>query len=99
VGANLTTRDGSRFRLWQVGLLAFALAVALGMIPFSAPILMPLRMSVTTVPPWQVVVSLLELALGCWVVVGLSARVYRVGLLMYGKRPRLRELLRWIRVA
>jgi ABC-2 type transport system permease protein len=75
------------------------LAVALGMIPFSAPILMPLRMSVTTVPTWQVVVSLVELALGCWVVVGLSARVYRVGLLMYGKRPRIRELLRWIRVA
>ena len=73
------------------------LAIALGIIPFSAPIIMPLRMSVGTVPAWEIAVSLLELALGCYVVVGLSARIYRVGLLMYGKRPTLREVFRWVR--
>ncbi|HEX5830133.1 MAG TPA: ABC transporter permease [Gemmatimonadaceae bacterium] len=73
------------------------LAVMLSIIPFSAPIIMPLRMSLVTVPVWQIVVSLLELGLGCWVAVWLAARIYRTGLLMYGKQPTLREVLRWVR--
>lgn len=75
-----------------------ALAVQLSWLPFSAPIIMPLRMSTVSVPVWQIVASLGGLLLACIVAVFLAARIYRTGLLMYGKRPTLRELGRWILV-
>jgi ABC-2 type transport system permease protein len=43
--------------------------------------------------------SLIVLLLSCLLVVWLAARIYRVGLLMYGKRPTLKELAHWIRYA
>jgi ABC-2 type transport system permease protein len=67
--------------------------------PFTAPIIMPVRMSVTQVSAFEVVSTLVGVALACWVSVWIAARLYRVGLLMYGKRPSLRELGRWIRQA
>jgi ABC-2 type transport system permease protein len=66
-------------------------------VPFSAPIIMPMRMTATPVPALEIVGSLLGVAAGCLAAIWLSARIYRVGLLMYGKRPNLRELARWIR--
>jgi ABC-2 type transport system permease protein len=75
------------------------LAVAMSMLPFSAPIMMPMRMSMIAVPGWQIGVSLLGMAAACVGAVWLSARIYRVGLLMYGKRPTLRELVKWLRYA
>ena len=66
-------------------------------IPFSAPVIMPLRMSTIQVPWYELAGTLAGLALTCAVCIWLSARVYRVGLLMYGKRPSMRELARWIR--
>lgn len=71
------------------------LAVVGSFIPFSAPVMMLVRIPVG-VPWWEVVVSLAGVALTAWVVVLLAARVYRVGLLMYGKRPTFRELFRWM---
>ena len=41
--------------------------------------------------------AILELVLACIVAVWIAARIYRVGLLMYGKRPTLREIFRWVR--
>lgn len=73
------------------------LARLLSLLPFSAPIVMPLRMAVVPVSVFDVVLSLALLAAGCWGVVWLAARIYRVGMLMYGKRPTTRELLRWVR--
>jgi ABC-2 type transport system permease protein len=75
------------------------LATVMSILPFSSPILMPLRMAVTDVPVWQIAASLGCLALGCVGAVWLAARIYRVGLLMYGKRPSLAELRRWIAAA
>jgi ABC-2 type transport system permease protein len=66
-------------------------------IPFSAPVIMPLRMSAVQVSWYELTFVLVGLAITCAVCVWLSARIYRVGLLMYGKRPSLRELARWIR--
>jgi len=61
--------------------------------------LMFLRITVLTPPAWQIalsiVLTLLTIALVTWA----SARVYRVGILMYGKRPTFPELLRWVRHA
>jgi ABC-2 type transport system permease protein len=73
------------------------LAATLAWIPFSSPIVMPLRLSAVSVPAWEIAVSLLALAAGCYVSVYVAARIYRTGLLMYGKRPTLRELVRWVK--
>jgi ABC-2 type transport system permease protein len=75
------------------------LAKALSLLPFSSPMIMPLRLSIIEVPIMEQVGSLLVLALSTAAAVWVSARIYRVGLLMYGKRPTLRELAHWIRQA
>jgi ABC-2 type transport system permease protein len=75
------------------------LARVASLVPFSAPIIMPLRMSLVNVPPLDLAISVLGLLAACVASVWLAARIYRVGLLMYGKRPTLRELARWIRYA
>ena len=67
--------------------------------PFTAPILMPVRMSIIQVPWYEVGLTLLGVAVGRVIATWLAARVYRVGLLMYGKRPSIGELARWIRQA
>ncbi|HEY5490182.1 MAG TPA: ABC transporter permease [Gemmatimonadaceae bacterium] len=73
------------------------LAEIVSWIPFSAPVIMPMRMAVIQVPWYELVGSLTGVAVTCALCVWLAARIYRVGLLMYGKRPSMRELLRWIR--
>ena len=72
-------------------------SVALSMIPFLSPILMILRIAMQTPPWWQIALSL-GLSLVTTVgVVYFSAKIYRVGVLMYGKRPSVVELFRWLR--
>lgn len=72
-------------------------SIALSMIPFFAPTLMMMRIAVVNPPLWQILLSMLIMVasiLGCvWV----AARIYRVGILMYGKRPSIAELGRWLR--
>lgn len=75
------------------------LAVILSMIPFFSPILMVVRVAVTSVPFWQVGLSFLLLCLTFVGTVWICGRVYRVGILMYGKKPTLRDLVRWFRYA
>lgn len=72
---------------------------AMTLVPSAAPMLMPLRMSLVQVPAWEVALSLALLAGACAVSVWVSARIYRVGLLMYGKRPSWSEVARWVRHA
>ncbi|MCA9677317.1 MAG: ABC transporter permease, partial [Myxococcales bacterium] len=72
-------------------------AEVLTMIPFSSPILMPMRYVLDGASGAGVVVSLAILAASTWVVAWLAGRIYRVGILLYGKRPSLRELGRWIK--
>jgi ABC-2 type transport system permease protein len=74
-------------------------AVSLSLLPFSAPIIMPLRLSLIDVPPSQIALSIVSLTAGCFIAVWLAARIYRTGLLMYGKRPSLGEIARWVRQA
>jgi len=73
------------------------LAVALSLFPFSSPILMVCRITVQTPPIWQIVLSLAICVATTVGVIKVSARIYRVGILMYGKRPTLVELVRWLR--
>jgi ABC-2 type transport system permease protein len=76
-----------------------ALARTMSLLPFSAPILMPLRMMLIPVPWYEVALSLGGVALACVAAIWVSARIYRVGLLMYGKKPSFAELARWVRYA
>ena len=73
-----------------------ALSRILSTLPFSAPIVMPLRMTVAPVPTSQIVLALVSVALGAVFTTWFAGRIYRVGLLMYGKRPTFREVLTWV---
>ena len=73
------------------------LAVTLTMIPFFSPILMVFRIMVQTPPFWQIALSLAICVATTLAVIQVSAKIYRVGILMYGKRPSLVELLRWLK--
>lgn len=73
------------------------LAIAVSLIPFTAPILMPVRMSLTSVPWIEVAASVGLMLVACLAAIWLAARIYRVGVLMYGKKPSMAELMRWIR--
>ena len=75
------------------------LAVALSMFPPTAPGAMMLRLTApsSSVPPWQVGLSLAILAAAAWLMLAVSARIFRIGLLLYGKTPNLPEILRWAR--
>ena len=74
-------------------------ARVLSLVPFSSPIIMPIRMAVIGIPPLELAASLGFLAIGCLVALWLASRIYRVGLLMYGKRPSMREMARWVTYA
>lgn len=75
------------------------LATWVSMIPFVSPIVMYLRIVVQTPPLWQILLSIGILAATIYGLVVLCSRIYRVGILMYGKRPTLPEILKWIKYA
>jgi ABC-2 type transport system permease protein len=74
-----------------------ALSVAASLFPATAPIIMMLRMGSQIPPLWQFAASIAILILSIWATLWFSSRLYRVGILMYGKRATLPELLRWLR--
>jgi ABC-2 type transport system permease protein len=72
-------------------------SIVLSMIPFFAPTLMMLRIAVINPPVWQILTSMAIMLATILGSVWVAARIYRVGILMYGKRPSLAELGRWLR--
>ena len=86
---------------WFLSLLMFfpdsPIWVVFSLVPFSAPVLVMLRLGITGVPVWQLVASMAVLVAsvlgGLWI----AAKLLRIYLLMYGKRPRLREIVRALR--
>ncbi len=72
-------------------------SVAATLCPFTSPYIVIPRMGMTTVPLWQLAVSIVLLILSIWAMLWFSSRLYRVGILMYGKRATIPELLRWLR--
>src|SRR5437868_2489908 len=69
------------------------------MLPFSAPVAMLVRIVTQTPPFWQIALSLLIGLCTVFVIVWIASRVYRVGMLMYGKRASIPEAWRWARQA
>jgi ABC-2 type transport system permease protein len=74
-------------------------SVAVSIFPFCAPVLMFERIAVHDPPAWQIVVSIAVLIATIAILFFICGRIYRIGILMYGKRPSLRELGRWYRHA
>jgi ABC-2 type transport system permease protein len=74
-------------------------SVAASLFPFCSPILMFERLAVHNPPLWQVALSLILLLATIGGTMFVSARIYRTGILMYGKRPTIREVSRWLRQA
>lgn len=65
-------------------------------IPFTSPIIMIARMPYG-VPVWEIVLSAVLLYATFLLIVSLAAKIYRTGIFMYGKKPTLAEMIRWIR--
>jgi len=86
---------------WFISLLMFfpnsPIWVVFSIFPFSAPVTMMLRLGITGVPTWQLALSMAVLIAsvlgGLWI----AAKLLRIYLLMYGKRPRIREIVRALR--
>ena len=72
-------------------------ARTLSLVPFTTPIATPVRWTAGSMPTWELVASLVILGVAIVGVTWVAARIYRVGILMTGKRPNLKELMRWVR--
>lgn len=103
-------KDTQQFMLPVTLLLVFALYAGIysmenpdgplafwcSMIPFTSPIVMMVRMPFE-VPLWQIVLSVGLLYICSIGFTWLSAKIYRVGILMYGKKPSIKEMIKWLR--
>jgi ABC-2 type transport system permease protein len=69
----------------------------LSMIPFFSPVLMFLRIGLEMPPWWQIALSIVLMIATILGAVWIASKIYRVGVLMYGKRPTLPELMRWLK--
>jgi ABC-2 type transport system permease protein len=74
-------------------------SVILSLVPFFAPIIMLARIVVEMPPLWQIVACVGLMVLTTLGMTWLVGRIYRVGILMYGKRPTLPEIIKWIKYA
>lgn len=72
------------------------LAVFASMFPLFSPIIMPARLAFDP-PWWQIVVSILLMLSTVWFFIWLTSRIYRVGILMYGKKATIKEMIKWLR--
>ncbi len=73
------------------------LSVLLSHVPFFSPILMFMRINVLMPPLWEILLNILVMCATVLLVTLISGKIYRVGILMYGKRPTLRQLWQWAR--
>ncbi len=111
VGASVNTQeDSSQFMMPVIFIMVFGLYAAMGsaentngplafwssIFPLTSPIVMMVRIPFS-VPLWQEILSIALLYGTALFFVWCSARIYRVGILMYGKKPSLKEMLKWMR--
>ena len=73
------------------------LAIALSIFPLTSPIAMIMRLSTTDVPLYELMISILVLAVSAYFIMEISARIFRASLLMYGKKPTIKELITYVR--
>lgn len=73
------------------------LSVILSLIPFFTPILMFSRILLEAAPLWQVLLSFAIMIASIWGSLWVCGRIFRIGILMYGKKPNLPQVLKWIK--
>lgn len=73
-----------------------SLAVFASLFPLFSPIIMPARLAFDP-PWWQIVASIVIMLLTVWFFIWITSRIYRVGILMYGKKVTIREMIKWLR--
>ncbi len=77
------------------------IAVGFSLFPLTSPIVMLMRLpggiGAGGVPLWQFLLSIFLLVISFWGTVSLAAKIYRIGILMYGKKPTFREMFKWLR--
>jgi ABC-2 type transport system permease protein len=67
--------------------------------PLTAPLIMFTRVALESPPAWQIGLSIVLMLATVYGLVWLCGRIYRVGILMYGKKPTLPEIIKWIKYA
>jgi ABC-2 type transport system permease protein len=72
------------------------LAVFASLFPLFSPIIMPARLAFDP-PWWQIILSIVIMLATVWFFIWLTSRIYRVGILMYGKKVTIREMIKWLR--
>lgn len=72
------------------------LAIFASLFPLFSPIIMPARLAFDP-PWWQIVLSIALMLATVWFFIWLTSRIYRVGILMYGKKVTIREMIKWLR--
>ena len=112
IGAMVTTiQEGGQFAMFPIFFLVIGFYMSFTVIrdpnssvsfwvsiaPFLAPITMPVRILAETPPFWQIALSILLNGLAITFLIWLAARIYRVGMLMTGKRATIPEVWKWIR--
>lgn len=70
------------------------MALVLSLVPFTSPMVMMVRIPFG-IPSWEIITSLVLLYISFIFMVWIAAKIYRVGIFMYGKKPTVRELIRW----
>ncbi len=73
------------------------IARVISFIPFCTPLIMYLRISLATPPAWEIALSIALMMVTIYAILWVASRIYRVGILMYGKKPNLPEILRWLK--
>lgn len=74
-------------------------AVSVSLFPLFSPILMIVRIASTQVPLWQIVSSVIILILSFISIVWITAKIYRIGILMTGKKPNIKDFIKWIKMS
>ena len=72
-------------------------ATVLSFIPFCTPLIMYLRISMGHPSAFQIAASIALTSATIYAILWVASRIYRVGILMYGKKPNLPEILRWLK--
>lgn len=75
------------------------LAVVLSIVPLTSPLIMIVRIAATNVPIIEIIASVVALVGFFFVAIWISAKIYRIGILMTGKKPKFSDLLKWIRTS
>jgi ABC-2 type transport system permease protein len=73
------------------------IARVISFIPFCTPLIMYLRISLATPPAWEIALSIVLMMVTIYAILWVASRIYRVGILMYGKKPNLPEIFRWLK--